>query len=92
MKEDLKLDDPIPHVIIREHPWWRLKTAGNARKVPLVGASLWAARRIIESVTDSTFAFPRYNKTGQTNANSASAAPNKWLKPHVPKKASMHSF
>lgn len=92
LKEDLKLDDPIPHVVIREHPWRRLKTAGSARKVPLVGASLWAARRVNESVTDSSFAFPRYNKTGQTNANSASAALNKWLKPYVPKKASMHSF
>lgn len=92
LKEDLKLDDPIPHVVIREHPWRRLKTAGSARKVPLVGASLWAARRVNESVTNSTFAFPRYNKTGQTNANSASAALNKWLKPYVPQKASMHSF
>jgi integrase len=92
LKEDMKLDDPIPHVVIREHPWRRLKTAGSARKVPLVGASLWAARRVSESVTDTTFAFPRYNKAGQTNANSASAALNKWLKTHVPQKASMHSF
>jgi integrase len=92
LKDDLHLDDPIPHVVVREHPWRRLKTAASARKVPLVGASLWAARRIHEAVTDSTFAFPRYNKTGQTNSNSASAALNKWLKPHVPEKGSMHSF
>jgi integrase len=43
-------------------------------------------------VTDSPFAFPRYNKTGHTNSNSASAALNKWLKPYVPEKGSMHSF
>lgn len=92
LKDDLRLDDPIPHVVVKEHPWRRLKTAGSARKVPLVGASLWAAQRIHEAVTDSTFAFPRYNKTDQTNSNSASAALNKWLKPHVPEKGSMHSF
>ena len=51
LKEDLKLDEPIPHVVIREHPWRRLKTAGSARKVPLVGMALWAARRVHESVT-----------------------------------------
>ena len=76
LKDELRLDDPIPHVVVREHPWRRLKTAGSARKVPLVGASLWAAQRVHEAVTDSTFAFPRYNKTDQTNANSASAALN----------------
>lgn len=71
LKDDLRLDDPIPHVVVREHPWRRLKTAGSTRKVPLVGASLWAARRIREAETDSRFAFPRYNKTDQTNSNSA---------------------
>lgn len=92
LKGDLQLDDPIPHVVIQEHPWRRLKTAGSTRKVPLVGASLWAAQRVQECVTDSKFAFPRYNKTGQTNANSASAALNKWLKTYVPNKGTMHSF
>ncbi|MBW0159735.1 tyrosine-type recombinase/integrase, partial [Sinorhodobacter sp. B57] len=92
LKEDLKLDAPIPHVVIREHPWRRLKTSSSARVVPLVGMSLWAARRIHESVDDSVFAFPRYNRDQQTNANSASAALNKWMKPNVPKKCTMHSF
>jgi integrase len=45
-----------------------------------------------KNVTDSEFAFPRYNKGEQTNANSASAALNKWLKPYVPSKGTMHSF
>lgn len=92
MKDDIKLDDPIPHVVVQEHPWRRLKTSGSSRIVPLVGASLWAAQRLHESVTDSQFAFPRYNKGDQTNANSASATLNKWLKPHVPQKGTMHSF
>lgn len=91
-KEDIRLDDPVPHVLIREHPWRRLKSAGSTRQVPLVGTALWAAHRVHECVTDSEFAFPRYNKGKHTNANSASAALNKWLKPHVPPKGTMHSF
>jgi integrase len=92
LKEDLQLDDVIPHVIVREHPWRRLKTSGSSRKVPLVGASLWAARRIVDSSPDSPFAFPRYTTRDRANANSASAALNKWMKPKVAKKTTMHSF
>lgn len=90
LKEDLNLDDPIPHVVIREHPWRRLKTASSSRTVPLVGAALWAAHRVQED--DSKFAFPRYNRAGQTNANSASGALNKWIKTYAPPKCTMHSF
>ncbi|OWY01060.1 integrase [Thioclava sp. F1Mire-8] len=92
LKEDIRLDDPVPHVVIREHPWRRLKTASSTRKVPLVGEALWAARRVHECVRESEFAFPRYNKGGQTNANSASASLNKWLKACVQSKGTMHSF
>lgn len=79
-------------VNITPHPWRRLKTKGSERVIPLVGASEWAARRILEKRRKGEFAFPRYNQTGSTNANSASAALNKWLKPMVPEGASMHSF
>lgn len=90
--DDIKLDAPLPHVVVQEHPWRRLKTDGSNRKVPLVGAALWAAQRIVASATDSSFAFPRYNKTSTTNANSASAALNKWMKTHAPEGCTMHSF
>lgn len=92
LKNDLRLDDPLPYVVIREHPWRRLKTAGSAREVPLVGEALWAAERVHEKVKDSDFAFPRYNKTEHTNANSASAALNKWIKTQTNEKGTMHSF
>ena len=93
LREDLKVDgEDIPHVIVREHPWRRLKTSGSRRLVPLVGASLWAARRLLAQPADSKFAFPRYNKTSPTNANSASAALNKWMKPHVREGCTMHGF
>ena len=37
IKEDVILDGPVPHVVVRSHPWRRLKTSASARKVPLVG-------------------------------------------------------
>ena len=49
------------------------------RKVPLVGASLWSAKRITDSANDTPFAFPLYTNDKKYNANSASAALNKWL-------------
>lgn len=90
--DDIVLDTSVPRVIVREHPWRRLKTSTSARSVPLVGAALWAAQRVVASKTDDRFAFPRYNKGETTNANSASAALNKWMKPHVPARCTMHSF
>ncbi len=90
--DDLIIEGLNPKVRVQEHPWRRLKTSGSAREVPLVGAGLWAARRIHEAATDTVYAFPRYNSTGRTNANSASAALNKWLKPMVPDRCTMHSF
>ena len=40
----------------------------------------------------SDFLFPRYNRGSSSNANSASAAINKWLKPRVPEGCVIHSF
>ncbi|WP_395006758.1 tyrosine-type recombinase/integrase [Cypionkella sp.] len=85
------LNAEIPHVMIQPHPWRSLKTDSSKRAVPLVGASLWAAKQVMDSSPASTFAFPRYNKGRTTNANSASAGLNKWLNDFVPKGCSMHS-
>ena len=82
----------IPYVRVRNHPWRRLKTKGSERVVPLVGASLWASERVLESSNESVYAFPRYNTGETTNANSASAALNKWSKGFVPVGCSLHSF
>ena len=89
--DDLKLDCEIPYVDIKPHAWRGLKTRGSQRQIPLVGASLWAAQRV-KANPHNTFAFPRYNTTSSTNANSASAAINKWLKPRVPEGCVIHSF
>jgi integrase len=37
--DDLHLDEEVPYVDIRPHPWRTLKTKGIQRQVPLVGAS-----------------------------------------------------
>ena len=90
--KDINLDDEIPHLNLIPHPWRRLKTKGSERCVPLVGEALWAASRAIEAASGSDFLFPRYNRASSSNANSASAAINKWLKPRVPEGCVIHSF
>ena len=83
--DDIKLDCEIPHIDLKPHAWRTLKTKGSQRQIPLVGASLWAVRRVQETNTASPYAFPKYTSARGTNGNSASAAINKWLKPRVPK-------
>ena len=93
LKQDLVgLDTDLPYICVTKHPWRNLKTASSERKIPLVGEALWAARRISEADNASDLAFPRYNWTSPTAANSASAALNKWLKQYVPEGCTMHSF
>ena len=90
--DDIKLDDDVPHIDLKPHPWRRLKTKGSQRQIPLVGASLWAAQRIKADTNNSPYAFSRYTSSKGTNANSASAALNKWLKSRVPEGCVVHSF
>ena len=90
LSEDLRLDTETPHINLCEHAWRTLKTSSSQRKIPLVGMSLWAAKRIKEQNTD--FAFPKYCRQAKCNSNSASAALNKWLKPRVPIGCVIHSF
>jgi len=46
--------------------------------------------RILEHNNDSMFAFPRYTSLDNCNANSASAALNKWLKSKLIKDYVIH--
>ena len=89
--EDIKLDDIHPHILLRPHPWRRLKTQSSERIVPLDGASLWAAKRALEA-TSNKFLFPRYCDEVRCKGNSASAALNKWLSSRVPSGCVVHSF
>jgi len=90
-KNDLILEGDHPHVLIRTHPWRRLKTKGSERTVPLVGASLWGAKQAIQGAS-SEFLFPKHCSKDGCKSNSASAALNKWLAPRVPKGCVVHSF
>jgi integrase len=89
--DDLKLDEDIPYVDIKPHPWRSLKTRGSQRQVPLVGASLWAAKRI-KANASSCFAFPRYTDSERCNANSASNALNKWIHANFRDDIVIHGF
>ena len=88
---DLHLDEEIPYVDIKPHPWRSLKTKGSQRQIPLVGASLWAAQRI-KAHASSEYAFPRYTNHDRCNANSASNGLNKWLQTHFREDIVIHGF
>ena len=90
-KDDIVLDHEIPHLIVRPHPWRRLKTQSSEREVPLVGVSLWSAQRAIAS-TDNKFVFPRYANAKSVMSNSASASLNKWLKQKINQELVIHSL
>ena len=90
-REDIVLDAEIPNVIVRPHPWRRVKTKGSERTIPLVGEALWAAQRAVEA-SQSPYLFSRYCDGTTTNSNSASAALNKWLKQVAGNDYVIHSF
>ena len=94
---DIVLDGAAPHVKVRPNSSRRLKTESSERIVPLVGSSLWAAAQATKLIQvpyrkDDHFLFPRYTKGGKCNANSASAALNKWMKSYVDDGCVIHSF
>ena len=89
--EDIILNCDIPHVIIRPNNKRRLKTKQSQRVVPLVGVSLWGAKQALKYQPNG-YLFQRYNKGSISNANSASAALNKWIKPYLSDNQVVHSF
>ena len=88
---DIVLDSEIPYIDLKPNGSRRLKTKQSARMIPLTGLSLWAAQQI-KSEFSGTYAFPRYTKGGKCNANSASAALNKWVKQIASESVTVHSF
>jgi len=78
---DLRLNVGLPYVSFQSNPWRVFKNISRIRNVPLVGISLWAAYKIVESAKRRQFyAFPRYTNGNQCNMNSASATINKWIR------------
>ena len=91
-KDDIKLNNQIPHIKVMPHPWRRLKTRASERYIPLTKESEWACMRILEYNNDSIFAFPRYTSVNGCKANSASTALNKWLKSKLKDDYVVHGF
>ncbi|MDA0801277.1 MAG: tyrosine-type recombinase/integrase [Proteobacteria bacterium] len=92
LKEDIKVNEPIPYIDLKPHPWRTLKTKGSQRLIPLTKEALWASRRLLDANNDSIFAFPRYCDERSCKANSASGGLNKWLHQYVPDNCVIHSF
>jgi integrase len=92
LKSDLHLDDPIPYVTIQPHPHRSLKTLHSKRDVPLIGCSLWAAKRIKSSLSSSHHCFPRYSNDTECKPNAASAMFAYWLKAKFGKGYTVHGF
>jgi integrase len=91
--EDLHLEDSTPYVSIRPHPWRGLKTKASKRNVPLVGVSLWAAQRIVQTAQPGqTYAFPRYTDKNECKATHASNTLNKWIESRLGVKKTTHEF
>ena len=89
---DLVLVHDYPHVIVQPNAHRRLKTASSARSIPLVGDSLWAAKRLAGKNRNREYLISRYNRHERTDGNSASAAMNKWLKQNEFVGYSVHSL
>ncbi|WP_176250211.1 tyrosine-type recombinase/integrase, partial [Sulfitobacter sp. HGT1] len=82
-EEDVVLDASDPYISVRPNEARRLKTKGSERKVPLVGVSLWAAKRAVAHASNG-YVFPRYidfAKKPLTNKSTyASNTLSKWLR------------
>jgi len=88
---DINLEHEIPHIDLIPHKARTLKTPSSKRKIPLVGASLWAAKQALATSTGE-YIFPRYTNSNKCNSNSASAAINKWLKKLIGQDYVIHGF
>lgn len=71
LKEDVILDAPVPHIIIRPNSIRRIKNISSQRTVPLVGEALRAAQRAICGVEVGLGIFPRYARPRGADAASA---------------------
>ena len=95
-RADVDLTSPVPFVHIKPNEGRSLKTSNSERKVPLVGISLWAAKRAIDHSKDdqSGYLFPRYFDVakGKVQGTHASNTANKWLRSATESTKTSHSF
>ena len=74
---DIDLENEL--IYIRPNSIRRLKTRNSERTLPLVGYAK-IAMELALAKSDGKYLFPRYVRSGNCNADYASAALNKWLK------------
>jgi integrase len=86
---DIVLSGDVPYLHVRPNAIRRLKTISSERVIPLTGSSLWAVHRA-QQQRNTRVVFPRYVADGRLNANSASAALNKWLQANIAPKLVVH--
>ena len=91
VKSDLFLYHKVPYLQVVSHPWRSLKTKSSKRLIPLTNNVLTSLVKLKDEV-DGEFLFPQYNKGEYTNANSASATLNKWIKSEIGGEYTVHSL
>ena len=95
--DDINLEGEIPYVLLQVHPWRDIKGANGIRgkkdrKVPLVGAALWAARRVKSTAAaGQQFAFPQYASEDECKSSHASTALNAWMR-RIPLEHTCHEL
>ena len=57
LTDDIKFCEEVRYIKLRSHPWRTLKAKGSERDIPLVGASVWAAKHVNLSFTDVSLKF-----------------------------------
>ena len=57
LTDDIKLYEEVPYIKLRRRPWRTLKAKGSERVIPVVGASVWAAKHINLSLTNVSLRF-----------------------------------
>jgi len=75
--EDIDMENELIH--IRANAARRLKTRGSERTLPLIGYARLAMLQALSQANEE-WLYPSYMKTGKSDAYSASASINKWLK------------
>jgi integrase len=91
VKSDLFLYHKVPYLQVVSHPWRSLKTKSSTRLIPLTNNVLSSLIKLSNEV-EGEFLFPQFNKGEYTNANSASATLNKWIKSQIGGEYTVHSL
>lgn len=77
-REDIYLDEAVPHFDLVEYADRTLKTKNSMRKVPLLPLAVEAVKRQLETHKESVL-FPRYCDGNEVSGDNVSAATRKYI-------------